>query len=99
MSKNAPKIGWIGGGRPGAPRWDRRRDTPRAEPLLKAGNDVTIGNRTRAKAEPLAAKGGKIVDKPVDLAGCDVVFAIGSTGKDVEQVVFGKDRLLSGAKP
>ena len=59
---------------------------------------MTIWNRTRAKAEPLAAKGGKIVDKPVDLAGCDVVFAIVSTGKDVEQVVFGKDGLLSGAK-
>ena len=34
-----------------------------AERLLKAGHDVSIWNRTRAKAEPLAAKGGKIVDK------------------------------------
>ena len=83
------RIGWIGVGRMG---------TPMAERLLKAGHDVTIWNRTRAKAEPLVAKGGKIVDKPVDLAGCDVVFAIVSTGKDVEQVVFGKDGLLSGAK-
>ena len=86
---NAQKIGWFGVGRMG---------TPMAERLLKAGHDVTIWNRTRAKAEPLAAKGGKIVDKPVDLAGCDVVFAIVSTGKDVEEVVFGKDGLLSGAK-
>src|SRR5664279_1928972 len=80
MSNTAQKIGWIGVGRMG---------TPMAERLLKAGHDVTIWNRTRAKAEPLAAKGGKIVDKPVDLAGCDVVFAIVSTGKD---------GLLSGAK-
>ena len=83
MSKNAQKIGWIGAGRMG---------TPMAERLLKAGHDVTIWNRTRAKAEPLAAKGGKIVDKPVDLAGCDVVFAIVSTGKDVEEVVFRQGR-------
>ena len=54
MSNNAQKIGWIGAGRMG---------TPMAERLLKAGHDVSIWNRTRAKAEPLAAKGGKIVDK------------------------------------
>ena len=87
MSKNTPKIGWIGVGRMG---------TPMAQRLLKAGHDVSIWNRTRAKAEPLAANGGKIVDKPSDLAGCDVVFAIVSTGKDVEQVLFGKDGLCTG---
>ena len=68
--------------------------TPMAERLLKAGHDVSIWNRTRAKAEPLASQGGKIVDKPADLAGCDVVFSIVSTGKDVEQVCFGKDGVL-----
>jgi 3-hydroxyisobutyrate dehydrogenase len=86
---NTQKIGWIGAGRMG---------TPMIERLLKAGHDVTIWNRTRAKAEPLAAKGGKLVDKPSDLAGCDVVFAIVSTGKDVDEVLFGKDGLLTGAK-
>ena len=69
-----------------------------AERLIKAGHDVSIWNRTRAKAEPLAAAGGRIVDKPADLAGCEVVFAIVSTGKDVEHVLFGKDGLCSGAK-
>jgi len=89
MSKN--KIGWIGAGRMG---------TPMIERLLKAGHDVTIWNRTRAKAEPLAAKGGKLVDKPSELASCEVVFAIVSTGKDVEEVLFGRDGLLTGsAKP
>ena len=80
---NKPKIGWIGAGRMG---------TPMIERLLKAGHDVTIWNRTRAKAEPLAAEGGKLVDKPAELAACGVVFAIVSTGKDVEEVLFGKDR-------
>jgi 3-hydroxyisobutyrate dehydrogenase len=89
MSKNAQKIGWIGTGRMGLPM---------AERLLKAGHDVTIWNRTRAKAEPLAAKGGKIVDRLSDLASCDVVFSIVSEGKDLEQVYFGKDGVLSGGK-
>ena len=62
-------IGWIGVGRMG---------TPMVERLLKAGHDVSIWNRTRVKAEPLAAKGAKLVDKPIDLAGCDIVFAIDS---------------------
>jgi len=87
MSKNAQKIGWIGTGRMGAPM---------AERLLKAGHDVTIWNRTRSKAEPLAAKGGKIVDKLTDLAGLDVVFSIVSTGADLEEVYFGKNGVLSG---
>ena len=89
MSKNTQKIGWIGTGRMGMPM---------AERLLKAGHDVSVWNRTRAKAEPLAAKGGKIVDKLADLASCDVVFSIVSEGKDLEQVYFGKDGVLSGGK-
>ena len=89
MPNNAQKIGWIGAGRMG---------TPMAERLLKAGHDVSIWNRTRAKAEPLAAKGGKIVDKLSDLAACDVVFSIVSTGKDLEQVIFGKDGVASAGK-
>src|SRR5579872_7195093 len=83
------KIGWIGAGRMG---------TPMAERLLKAGHDVTIWNRTRAKAEPLAAHGGKIANKLSDLASCDVVFSIVSEGKDLEEVYFGKDGVLSGGK-
>jgi 3-hydroxyisobutyrate dehydrogenase len=76
------KIGWIGMGRMGYPM---------AERLLKAGYDVSIWNRTRSKAEPLAKAGGKIVDHPSDLANVDVLFSIVSTGKDLEQVYFGTD--------
>ena len=89
MSKNTQKIGWIGAGRMGLPM---------AERLLKAGHDVSIWNRTRAKAEPLAAKGGKIVDKLSELAACDVVFSIVSEGKDLEEVVFGANGVASGGK-
>jgi 3-hydroxyisobutyrate dehydrogenase len=86
MAQNAQRIGWIGMGRMGYPM---------AERLLKAGYAVSIWNRTRAKAEPLAQKGGKVVDKVSDLAGLDVVFSIVSTGKDLEEVYFGKDGLLA----
>src|ERR1700724_3109731 len=57
--------------------------------VLEAGYAVSIWNRPRAKAEPLAKSGGKIVDKPSDLADVDVLFAIVSTGKDLEEVYFG----------
>src|ERR1700688_4022998 len=86
MASNKQTIGWIGMGRMGYPM---------AERLLKAGYDLSIWNRTRAKAEPLVAKGGKVVDKLTDLAGMDVVFSIVSTGKDLEEIYFGKDGVAS----
>jgi 3-hydroxyisobutyrate dehydrogenase len=89
MTGNKQKIGWIGMGRMGFPM---------AERLLQAGHDVTIFNRTRAKAEPLAGKGGRIVDRPADLAGRDVVFSIVSTGKDLAEVYFGRDGVAAGGK-
>ena len=82
MADNKQKIGWIGMGRMGYPM---------AERLLKAGHDVSIWNRTRSKAEPLAKLGGKVVDKLADLKDCDVVFSIVATGKDVEEVYFGNN--------
>jgi 3-hydroxyisobutyrate dehydrogenase len=68
-------LGWIGMGRMGYPM---------AERLLKAGNAVSIWNRTRTKAEPLTKLGGRVVETPSDLAGCDLVFVMVSTGKDLE---------------
>jgi 3-hydroxyisobutyrate dehydrogenase len=87
MPQNTQRIGWIGMGRMGFPM---------AERLIDAGYEVSIWNRTKSKAEPLAKKGGKVVDKPSDLAGLDVVFSILAEGKDVDSVYFGKDGVLSG---
>jgi 3-hydroxyisobutyrate dehydrogenase len=75
-----------------------RMGFPMAERLLKAGYDVSIWNRTRAKAEPLAAKGGKIVGKLPELAEVDVLFSIVSTGKDLKEVYFGRDGVLGAGK-
>lgn len=73
-----------------------RMGFPMAERLVVAGYDVRVWNRTRAKAEPLEAKGAKLVDSPAELAGVDVLATMVSTGKDVEQVYFGPNGVLSG---
>jgi 3-hydroxyisobutyrate dehydrogenase len=87
MQQNTPRVGWIGMGRMGYPM---------AERLLKAGYAVSIWNRTRAKAEPLAKSGGKVVDKPSELADVDVLFSIVSTGKDLQEVYFGNNGVVAG---
>ena len=89
MAKSTAKLGWIGVGRMGYQM---------AERLLDAGHDVSIWNRTKSKADPLAAKGGKIVNNLSDLAGVDILFAIVSEGKDLEEVYFGKNGVITNAK-
>jgi 3-hydroxyisobutyrate dehydrogenase len=85
---NAYKIGWIGVGRMGYPM---------AERLAKAGADVTVYNRTRAKAEPLTTSGVRLVDRPADLADRDIVFTMVSTSDDLKQVTLGKDGVLAAS--
>jgi 3-hydroxyisobutyrate dehydrogenase-like beta-hydroxyacid dehydrogenase len=87
MAYTDSKLGWIGIGRMGYAM---------AERLAKGGADLTVWNRTRAKAEPLAASGAKVADKLVDLAACDVVFVMVSTLDDVAEVITGPNGLLSG---
>ena len=80
------RLGWIGTGRMGFPM---------AQRLAKAGCDIAVWNRTRAKAEPLAAAGATIVDSPAALADRDIVFTMVSTSHDLEEVVAGTHGLLS----
>lgn len=87
MENAKHSIGWVGMGRMGYPM---------AERLAKAGADLHVWNRTRSKAEPLAAHGASIVDRPSDLSGVDIVFTMVSTGADLEQVYFGDSGILSG---
>jgi 3-hydroxyisobutyrate dehydrogenase len=85
MAQNQ-KIGWIGMGRMGFSM---------AERLVKAGYDLSVWNRTRSKAEPLAKSGAKIVDTLADLAGVDVLFSIVSAGPDLDEVYFGKSGVVT----
>jgi len=85
----AAKLGWIGTGRMGFEM---------ARRLAKGGCDLTVWNRTRAKAEPLAKDGAKIVDSIPELTDCDIVFCMVSTYDDVKEVIAGPKGLLSKAQ-
>jgi 3-hydroxyisobutyrate dehydrogenase len=80
------RIGWIGSGRMGYAM---------AERLARCGADLTVWNRTRAKAEPLAECGAKIAPALPDLAACAIVFCMVSTWDDVYEVITGPRGLLS----
>jgi 3-hydroxyisobutyrate dehydrogenase len=85
------RIGWIGLGRMGEAMVKR---------LLKAGNSVSVWNRTAAKAEPLKEYGASVVASKQDLSSCDVVFTMVSTTDDLKEVLFGQGGLVAGsAKP
>jgi 3-hydroxyisobutyrate dehydrogenase len=90
MESNTHRIGWIGLGRMGYPMVER---------LVKRGHAVEVWNRTRAKAEPLGAKGAKIAARPSDLADVDILFTMVSTGADLDEVVFGANGVLNGSGP
>jgi 3-hydroxyisobutyrate dehydrogenase len=79
-------VGWIGAGRMGAAMASR---------LARAGVKVTVWNRTRSKAEPLAEVGCIIADSIAELRGMDAVFTMVSTNKDLEQVLVGEGGLLA----
>src|SRR5882762_7735468 len=83
------KLGWIGAG--------GRMGFAMAERLAKAGADVAVWNRTRAKAEPLAKSGCTIVDSPAALAGRDIVFVTVAASEDLKQVVLGPNGVLTRA--
>jgi len=83
------KLGWIGIGRMGYAM---------AERLAKSGCDIAVWNRTRSKAEPLKQYGAKVVDTLPELAACDIVFTMVSTGKDVKEVLFGSSGVMSQGK-
>jgi 3-hydroxyisobutyrate dehydrogenase len=78
-------VGWIGAGRMGAAMATR---------LAKAGIDLTVWNRTRAKAEALVEHGCEVADTIADLRDRDVVFTMVSTPADLEQVLLGEGGLL-----
>ena len=82
----AHKLGWIGTGRMGYALAGR---------LLEAGCDLSVYNRTRSKAEPLADIGATVVDSPADLSDRDIVFTMVAGPKDVLEVTIGKHGVLA----
>ena len=84
----ANSIGWIGLGRMGEAMVKR---------LMKAGHGVSVWNRTRSKAEPLAEYGATLAGSRQELAGCEIVFTMVSTTDDLKQVLFGDGGLVAGS--
>lgn len=77
------KVAFLGLGVMGAPM---------AGHLAKAGHDVTVYNRTRAKADAwVAANGGRAAASPAEAAeGAAAVFACVGNDDDLRQVTLGK---------
>jgi 3-hydroxyisobutyrate dehydrogenase-like beta-hydroxyacid dehydrogenase len=81
------QVGWLGTGRMGSVLIRR---------LLAAGENVLVYNRTKAKAEPLAAHGAKIVDRASELASARVVFVVVGTSQDLLDALLGPAGLMAG---
>ncbi|TDR52704.1 3-hydroxyisobutyrate dehydrogenase [Halomonas ventosae] len=76
-----PRLGFIGIGLMG---------TPMTRRLLAAGFDVTVWNRTPAKAAPLGEAGARVAGSIAELVeGVDVVLLCLANTAVVEDVVFG----------
>ncbi len=84
---DALRLGWLGTGRMGAAMVRR---------LLANGCDVTVYNRTAAKAAPLAKLGAETAGSIAELAECDIVFTALGTPADLISALTGPDGLLSG---
>jgi 3-hydroxyisobutyrate dehydrogenase-like beta-hydroxyacid dehydrogenase len=70
-----------------------------ARNLLKAGHDVTVYNRTRARAEALARGGAKVAASPAETASGEVVISMLADDHALEDVLLGSGNLLSKLRP
>jgi 3-hydroxyisobutyrate dehydrogenase-like beta-hydroxyacid dehydrogenase len=90
MTIKEKHIGFIGFGTMGSRM---------AQRLLAAGYPLTVYNRTRAKAEPLAAQGATIAETPRTLAAsCDYIMTSLTDDAAVEGVFYGPEGILAGAR-
>jgi 3-hydroxyisobutyrate dehydrogenase len=85
-ARNGETLGWIGVGRMGEVLAGR---------LLERGCDLSVYNRTSAKAQALIDRGARPVAHPVDLADRDIVITMVAGSSDFEEVVAGPYGVLS----
>jgi 3-hydroxyisobutyrate dehydrogenase-like beta-hydroxyacid dehydrogenase len=86
MARDKLQIGFIGLGNMGAAM---------AANLVKAGHDVTVYNRSRAKVDALVAEGARPADSIADACGGDVVITMLANDDAVEAVTFGDGGILA----
>lgn len=90
ISPESTTIGWIGTGVMGVSMCGL---------LMDQGYKATVYNRTKAKAEPLLAKGAQWAESPEAVAAqADVIFTIVGFPQDVEDVYFGAKGIFNTAK-
>jgi 3-hydroxyisobutyrate dehydrogenase len=83
------KIGWIGLGNMGVPM---------VKNLLKAGFEVTVFNRTAAKAAPLQEAGARLAASPAALwEVADTIITMVADDAALQQIHQGAEGLLAGA--
>ena len=82
----AMRIGFIGLGHMGSGM---------AANLLRAGHDLTVHNRTPAKAEALMALGAKAVASVAEACRGDAVITMLANDEAVESVVLGPDGIIA----
>ncbi len=68
---------------------------PMARNLLKAGHDVVVYNRTRARAEDLAQAGAQIAERPAGITA-DIAITMVADDPALEQVAASPEGLLAG---
>ena len=84
------KIGWVGTGVMG--RW-------MCQHVIDLGYQMTVYNRTKAKADPLVDAGAAWANSPQAVAeNSDVIFTIVGFPDDVREVYFSENGILAGAK-
>ena len=83
------KVGFIGLGNMGGPM---------AANLLKAGHEVTVYNRTRAKAEPLVAQGAGYAAQIAEACQGEAVITMLADDAAVEDIVFGIGGVLASLR-
>jgi 3-hydroxyisobutyrate dehydrogenase-like beta-hydroxyacid dehydrogenase len=86
------KVAFVGLGVMGAPM---------AGHLGKAGHDVTVYNRTRAKAEAWVAKhGGRLAATPARAAeSAEIVFSCVGDDPDLRAIATGPEGTFAGMAP
>src|SRR6202171_1006764 len=83
-----PGLGFIGMGHMGSHMVQR---------LFDAGYQVTVYDRTEAKAKALGQRGARVARAPKDLAAnCQVVMACVTNDEAQHDVMFGPDGALAG---
>ena len=85
------RIAFLGLGQMGAPMAGR---------LLDAGHEVTVWNRTAARAEPLKARGATVASTPAEAtSGAEAVITMLTDPAALEDVLFGDGGVAEGIGP